>query len=245
MVPEILTAAEVATFLKVHPRTILRLAQDGRIPAMRLSKQWRFRRDRILEWMDGQMRSSVSGAPTEVDPEPLAEGTTIHSLLRPAKMQMAMTATTREGAIRELVGLVDAAGLCMDAQELSRRVLDRERLCSTGLQHGVAIPHPGQAVPGLIRRTVIAFGRSLPGVDFGAIDGQPSRLFFLVCASYNGDHLKILARLAHLCRDAGFCGDVLAQDSPEGVIRTLRERAEREGHHVVTAPFGVIPQGLQ
>ncbi len=183
------------------------------------------------------MRSSVSGAPTEVDPEPLAEGTTIYSLLRPAKMQMAMKAATREEAIQELVGLVDAAGLCTDAQELTRKVLDRENLCSTGLQHGVAIPHPGQAVAGLIRRTVIAFGRSLSGVDFGAIDRQPSRIFFLVCASYNGDHLKILSRLAHLCRDARFCGDVLAQDDPEGVIRVLQERAEREGHHMVTAPF--------
>lgn len=244
MIPEFLTAAEVAAFLRVHPRTILRLAQDGRIPAMRLSKQWRFRRDRILEWMDGQIRSSVSGVPTEVDPEPLAEGTTIHSLLRPAKMQMTMKATAREEALQELVGLLDAAGLCPDARELYRKVLDRENLCSTGLQHGVAIPHPGQAVPGLIRRTVIAFGRSLSGLDFGAIDGKPSRLFFLVCASYNGDHLKILSRLAHLCRDAGFCGEVLAQDDPEGVIRVLRECAEREGLHVVTAPFGVATQEL-
>ena len=244
MIPDILTAVEVATFLKVHPRTILRLAQDGRIPAMRLSKQWRFRRDRILEWMDGQMRSSVSGAPTEVDPEPLAEGTMIHSLLNPAQIQVAMQSTSREEAILELAGLVDAAGLCTDARALYRKVLDREALCSTGLQHGIAIPHPGQAAAGLIRRTVIAFGRSLPGVDFGAIDGQPSRGFFLVCASYNGDHLKILARLAHLCRDAGFCGDILAQDDPEGIIRVLRERAEREGHHVVTAPFGAAPQGL-
>ncbi len=244
MIPEVLTVAEVAAFLKVHPRTILRLVQDGKIPALRVSKQWRLRRDHILEWMDGQMRSSVSGVPTEVDPEPLAEGTTIYSLLRPATMQMAMKATTREEALQELVGLLDAAGLCTDARELYRRVLDRERLCSTGLQHGVAIPHPGQAVPGLIRRTVIAFGRSLPGLEFGAIDGQPSRIFFLLCASYNGDHLKILSRLAHLCRDAGFCGEMLAQDGPEGIIRVLRERAEREGHHVVTTPFGTAPQGL-
>lgn len=232
--PEILTAREVANLLKVHSRTVLRLAQEGRIPAMRLFKQWRFRRDLILAWSEKQMWSASTGIPTQIDPVPLAESVAIYSLFSPSLMRTELHARTPDQVLEELVGLVARAGLTNAPMELLRLLRERERLCSTGLEHGVAIPHPRLAVPGLVRSTVIAYGRSLSGIDFGAIDGAPTRLFFLVCATRDSDHLKILARLSYLFRDALFREQFANLDRPEEVIEALRRRAAQKGERIET-----------
>src|SRR5689334_18272372 len=100
---EILTVRQVAELLKVHSRTVLRLAQEGRIPAMRLFKQWRFRRDLILAWSEEQMWSACHGTPTQIDPASLAENTAVYSLFSSALMVMELKAGTAQEAVRELI----------------------------------------------------------------------------------------------------------------------------------------------
>ncbi|MHB1843313.1 MAG: PTS sugar transporter subunit IIA, partial [Deltaproteobacteria bacterium] len=106
-----------------------------------------------------------------------------------------LTATTKEGILRELAGLVAPRCPGLSADRLFETLLERERLGSTGLSGGLAIPHG--RIAGL-ERIVGAFGRSEVGLDFGALDGQPSRLFFALFApeKAGGDHLKALARVS-------------------------------------------------
>jgi PTS system nitrogen regulatory IIA component len=76
---------------------------------------------------------------------------------------------------------------------------DRERLGSTGIGDGIAIPHGKLA---LLRQLLLIFGRSQAGVDFDSLDGKPAHLFFLVLAPDNsaGIHLKALARISRLLK---------------------------------------------
>src|SRR3989442_14985662 len=123
-----------------------------------------------------------------------------------------LQATDKAGVLRELCApLARANGLSIG--RLTEVLLEREKLGSTGVGEGVAIPHgklPG--VPGLLA----AFGRSSKGIDFDAIDKRPAQLFFVLFAPENsaGIHLKALARISRLFKGATFRKSILdAKDS--------------------------------
>ena len=108
----------------------------------------------------------------------------------------------------------------VDAQRLLETLLEREKLGSTGIGEGVAIPHgkvPG--LPGL----VASFGRSVPGVDFRAIDGRPTHLFFTLFAPENsaGAHLKALARISRIFKNAAFRDAIMKAADAAEVYRLI------------------------
>jgi len=99
-----------------------------------------------------------------------------------------------------------------DSQKLLETLLEREKLGSTGIGEGVAIPHGKVAgLPALLA----SFGRSTAGVDFRAIDGRPTHLFFALLAPENsaGVHLKALARISRLFKNPAFRKAIL--DAPD------------------------------
>lgn len=89
----------------------------------------------------------------------------------------------------------------IDRQSILNTLIEREKLGSTGIGEGIAIPH---GKPKGLKETEAAFGRSLQGIDFEALDGQPVHLFFLLLAPDNsaGIHLKILARISRLFKNS-------------------------------------------
>ena len=132
-----------------------------------------------------------------------------------------LQATDKAGVLRELCApLARAHGF--EAGRLTEVLLEREKLGSTGVGEGVAIPHgklPG--VPNLLA----AFGRSKRGVDFAAIDGKPTYLFFVLFAPENsaGIHLKALARISRLFKQPGFRQAILDADGAGGIFRLISE----------------------
>lgn len=113
-----------------------------------------------------------------------------------------LNATDKKGVLEELAGPVaQASGV--DQEEMVRVLLERERLGSTGIGDGIAIPH-GKLKS--LESLLVGFGRSHKGVDFEAIDGKPAHIFFLLLAPENstGAHLRMLARLSRLLKDSTF-----------------------------------------
>ncbi len=122
--------------------------------------------------------------------------------LSPEAIVPELKATDKNGVLNELSAvLADVSGASQE--EMVRVLLDRERLGSTGIGGGVAIPHGKlQSLDSLL----LAFGRSRKGVDFEAMDGKPTHLFFLLLAPEDstGGHLKMLARISRLLKDSVF-----------------------------------------
>ncbi|MBE9582491.1 MAG: PTS sugar transporter subunit IIA [Proteobacteria bacterium] len=113
-----------------------------------------------------------------------------------------LNATDKKGVLSELTAsLANASGL--KQEELLRVLLERERLGSTGIGGGIAIPH-GKLKP--LQSMLMGFGRSRKGVDFDAMDGKPTHLFFLLLAPEDstGGHLKMLARISRLLKNTVF-----------------------------------------
>ena len=113
-----------------------------------------------------------------------------------------LTATDKKGVLEELVAPV-AKVSGFNQEEMVRVLLERERLGSTGIGGGIAIPH-GKLKS--LDSFLVNFGRSLKGVDFEAIDGKPAHLLFLLMAPENptSAHLQMLARISRLLKDSTF-----------------------------------------
>ena len=113
-----------------------------------------------------------------------------------------LNATDKKEVLEELTApLAEASGV--DHEEMVRVLLERERLGSTGIGGGIAIPH-GKLKS--LESLLMGFGRSRKGVDFEAMDGKPAHLFFLLLAPENstGAHLKMLARISRLLKNIVF-----------------------------------------
>ncbi len=147
----------------------------------------------------------------------------ILNYLDPSTIDFSLNGSSKEGVIAELVAILKRAGKIEDQAALTGTLLEREGLGSTGIGHGVAIPH-GRSRE--VTRTVIAIGRTTGQVDFDAIDGKPTRLFFLLVAPDSGsnDHLFTLAKIARLIKDAKIREQLMTVDSPEAVIELIQSQ---------------------
>ena len=85
------------------------------------------------------------------------------------------------------------------------------------------MPHARNGLNGLVDQSIIVFGRHPKGIAYGAIDGVPARLFFLLIAPTVTQHLGILARLSRILRDPKVRQNLLSADRPEKVITLIRD----------------------
>jgi mannitol/fructose-specific phosphotransferase system IIA component (Ntr-type) len=148
----------------------------------------------------------------------------ISELFSPAAMNLNLNSADRESALNELVNQIPQLATQPQArQTLLRALHERELLHSTGIGDGIALPHTRNALVGLVDEPIIVFARHASGIAYGAIDGAPARLFFLLIAPTVTQHLGILARLSRILRDPKVRQSLLAADRPEKVISVIRD----------------------
>ena len=144
------------------------------------------------------------------------------ALTRPDLIFPDLPASDRPGVLRALAERVAARGLVPDAVQLYERLLERERLGSTGIGSGIAIPHC--KLPGL-KSGVVAVGMVPEGVDFGAVDGKPVRVFFLVISPSESpaEHLQALAAISRWLKEDRHAERLLALRDPAAISDFLRD----------------------
>lgn len=147
----------------------------------------------------------------------------ITELLRTEYVLAEMKAGDKREALVELAGALAKGVRGTDAEAMLQVVLDRERLGSTGIGDGIAIPHGKLAG---LTDMVVAFGRSRKGIAFEALDGKPVHLFFLLLAPENsaGQHLKTLAKISRMLRDEKFRKSLLEAAGQEAILRIITEK---------------------
>ncbi len=138
----------------------------------------------------------------------------------------ALKGKTKEEVLRELAESMAAEHPEIDAERLNQVLWERERLGSTAIGDGIAIPHG--KLPGL-QAVLGAFARHLHGVDFESLDGQPTKLFFLLVAPENsvGQHLKALARVSRLLKEPSFRAQLMTAGDRHELYRRIREEDEK------------------
>lgn len=150
----------------------------------------------------------------------------LRNTLKQSSIEKELHSKSREGVVSELTQLLvhDYPNLPQD--DLHSVLLEREKLGSTGIGHGVAILH------GKLHEAsdaIIGFGRSTPGIEFNACDGEPVHLFFVLVAPQDSAslHLKAMARLSRLLKNPDFRDKLMGCESAEALYETLVEEDDR------------------
>jgi PTS system fructose-specific IIA component/PTS system nitrogen regulatory IIA component len=134
----------------------------------------------------------------------------------------ALTATTKEGVIREMVEGLHKAGFFRDAdrEEIVKAVLRREQLGSTGIGRGIAIPHAKYSTADRLIGT-LALSRS--GINFDSVDGEPVYVFVLLLSPQErpGDHLRALESVVRAMREDTFVRQLRQQTTADGIWQLL------------------------
>ncbi|WP_234414816.1 fructose PTS transporter subunit IIA, partial [Enterococcus sp. H57] len=154
----------------------------------------------------------------------------IKDLMVKEAMIMDLQATDKKGAIDEMVQKMFDAGRISDIDTYKEGILAREAQTSTGLGDGIAMPHAKNSA---VKEATVLFAKSQKGVDYEALDGQPTYLFFMIAApeGANDTHLQALAALSRLLIDADFVGKLKEANTPEEVqdlFQTAEEQKEAE-----------------
>lgn len=146
----------------------------------------------------------------------------IVDLIRREMLIPSLKSTDKIGIIKELAAHLAANNSKIDRDSLTRVLIEREGLASTAIGEGVAIPHGKLAT---VEEIVACLGRVRRGVDFDSMDGQPTYLFFVLVApeTSTGAHLKALARISRVFKDAEFRRRLLNAEGVDEMYEVIAE----------------------
>lgn len=143
-------------------------------------------------------------------------------LVTPRRIKIPLEGRTKDELLAELVDLVASDGEIDDVPAVLRAVQDREAVLSTGIGHGVAIPHGRSAA---VKGLRMAAGITATPVDFDALDGQPVHLFFILIGPDTAatEHIKALSRISRLVRRDDMRDRLIDVHSPEEFYQILSD----------------------
>lgn len=149
----------------------------------------------------------------------------IQDLLRKDVMILDLKATSKEAAIDEMITSLVEHGVVTDFDTFKQGIMNREAQTSTGLGDGIAMPHSKNAA---VKEATVLFAKSAAGVDYEALDGQPTYLFFMIAApdGANDTHLAALAELSKFLLKDGFADQLRQVTSADEVIATFNAAEE-------------------
>ncbi len=223
MARSFLNVKEVAASLHVSTREVMRMAENGILPATRVRGEWQFRSAEVWNWIEQNVHSLAERRRKDRDPESKGD-----LLISPALLETAvdvnLNAKTKSSVLREIARLAEFADPYVDGNALAVTLSEREATGSTALQDGVAIPHP--ATPIYAQGPVLAAARTMQGIPFGERGGGMTDLFFLICCTDQKEHLIYLGRLCRLLIDRDLQTKLREAETASEFVRAI-ERAEK------------------
>lgn len=150
----------------------------------------------------------------------------ISSILEEQFIAIKLPASTKEQALNSMIDLLGKSPKVLDLEKVRKAILDRERLMSTGVGHGFAIPH---GKTDALTDIVAAFAITADPIDFQAIDQQPVRLIFMLVGreTHVGTHLKLLSRVSRLMNSEEFRTMLLNAGTPAEVLSLFNQEESR------------------
>ncbi|MEF1273317.1 fructose-specific PTS transporter subunit EIIC, partial [Vibrio campbellii] len=157
----------------------------------------------------------------------------ITKLINEDLIKLDLQATSKEDVFKELVAVLHTQGRISDQEQFLADIKAREELGNTGFEDGVAIPHAKSAA---VLEPAVVIGVSKSGIEYGAEDGLPSKLFFMIASPDGGDnhHIEVLAELSSKLIEDGFIDAFLGAANSQDALALLL--AKEEPQAVTDAP---------
>ena len=223
--------ASLAEFLHITPAEARKMAERGRVPGKKIGGQWKFFREEIHSWFENRIGVSDEQELAEVEKvleiqstKQLVEQFHIPDMMPPELVFVPLLARTKPKVIQLLCNSVAETGALWDPEKMGDAIRKREDLHPTALENGVAMLHPRRPMTNIIGNAFIALGVTTSGIAFGGPRGTLTDIFFLIGSTDEAVHLRVLARLSRLIREAEF-------------LETLRSTSNSYDAHRVVVQF--------
>lgn len=199
---EFMTIEEAAKFLNMSAEAVTLLADKGALHRDKIGKML-IKTAEIRDWLHRGIKDFNQSQLEALGKDYAEHGTLIYKMLDPNCIKKVLTGTSKSAVISELVDLlVERGGVDpKHRKKIMSAVFERERMCSTAVADGVAIPHPRDPLVGIIKKPRLVIGLSWHGIDFESFDGKATHVVVLLCTPRLDLHLQILARLSRLLRN--------------------------------------------
>ena len=230
---------EIASYLHLAPARVEELIKQRDIPFQKQGDRFVFRRaeidawasQRILKFSAPHLANDHSQTSAKVK-EFSSDLAMMPQLLSRERINGSLAAKTRSSVIRNLVTMAVATDLVADGTELLTLIEERETLCSTALPGGWAVPHPRHHDPYMFAESFMVVGRTIQPIHYGAQDGLPSDVFFLLCCQDDRLHLHTLARLCTLCMETKLLEELRHADTEQTMMDAILESEQEIIRHL-------------
>jgi nitrogen PTS system EIIA component len=218
---------ELAGYLQRDLREVSKLANRGHLPGRKVGGEWRFARAEINHWLETQLHAYTDQQLTAIEKNPrLDQGPLLSALLSESTIAVPLLAKTRGSVLRELVTLAEQSWHVFDPEAILEAIRQREEIASTGLDCGVALPHPHRPLPAALGDHVVALGRTSTGIPFGGAGNSMTDIFILTCCRDDQTHLRVLARWSRLLLRPGFVEELRAAPDPRATWQCVAQAEE-------------------
>jgi len=232
-----LTVAQAAARLHLAVEEVERLVKYQEIPFVRRGDEPVFVRRELDAWasqrllgMQASRLEDVHRAATRARVSPEGNDRLVPQLFRADWIDPALPSRTKPSVLRDLVRLAASTNLLYDDAALLRGVEDREALCSTAIDQGVAFLHARYHDAQICGDSFVVLGRTQGPIFAGAADGQTTDLFFLLCCQDDVLHLHALARLCAMAHGTPLLVELRQAGNAEEMLAALARNEERILH---------------
>lgn len=216
---KLMTVPELANYLQVAEKTVLRMIQKKEIPGVKIGNQWRFSRTMIDDWILSRMqvvpKNDLARLLTQSqDLVPLSR------FIRKEHILMNIVPGDKSSVLKQLAAPLVRDHLIPDGPAFLERLLDREKLATTAAGE-IAFPHARNPRQNGAETPCVVVGICREGTDFSEKTGSPTRLFMLPVTDSDVVHLRLMAKMAELLRREGTVAALLACASEDEVMGKL------------------------
>src|SRR5690606_7475439 len=203
--------------------------QEGALPGVKVGNQWRFRKAMIDTWLDDQMLGITPRHVEVARPDAPRRLLTLASCFEASHILPELSGATKTAVVGELATHAQKLGLVRDDTWFVGALIQRENVMPSAIGNGLAFLHTLRRHPEQVVRPFMVLGRSREGVDFDALDGKPTHLFFVLGLKYDELHVPWLAKLVQMLAQPEVLPSLLGAPDAGALYELLLE-AERRLH---------------
>jgi PTS system nitrogen regulatory IIA component len=223
-----MTLSEVADYLRIAEKTVLRMVHKREIPCARVGSQWRFLRTVIDDWLLAKMRVIPQNDMSRLIEEQ-SDIVPLSRLVKEEFISLGIKPGTKEEVLSQLTQPLMDHGVVSDGTALLRKLMQRESMASTAIGRGIAVPHIRNPRENPEGGPILCIGVCKEGTDFKALDGGKTHLFFLLYTNSEVVHLRVMGKLISVLRNEKLVSSLIEAGSKEvitGLI--LKEDQDRK-----------------
>lgn len=215
---QIMTLSELASYLKIAERTLLKMVHNNEIPAFKIASQWRFIKYIIDDWIFSKMNLSEN-LQNSKDPDFFS----LSRLFTKDNVIFNINARSKKEALIELIAPLAEKKIIQHPDNYLEKLMHREGLLSTGLGNGIALPHIRNIKENPVGPYVVA-GISKKGFDFDSLDGKLTHMIFLIVSSEEATHLRLMSKISELFVDSITQEQILDTDDISEFIKIVLKK---------------------